>query len=140
MQDCFHLTQEDLKILDRFSKIYIHDNGEPSSEVLIKKVCKFITYDKIYTVSAKNVNYLCKEPSDLNLRKTLDLDLLLNSAKQINKNLYNVAISEDEDINSIPFPSTEKLAEHVKIANEIMDTMYIKFYNGNFYVYENRYI
>ena len=92
---------------------------------LIKKVCQLLPYDKLYKIKSSDVDTDCKDLADLNIKGILSKNTLLNTAVKIDKDYF-------DEVNN-----NNNLEEHVKIAEEVLDRLYIKYYNENFYVYDN---
>lgn len=122
--------------LEKFNKIYLHNEGDQGGQAFIERACKILPYEKLYTITSKKVDSECKDPSALHIKGIFDFDKLLETAEKIDENYYNevnsspeVKIEDDEE--------QEELAEHVKIAQEVMKRIEIKYYRKDFYVYNN---
>lgn len=106
-------------------------------ENFVKNACKVLPFDKLYTISSKRVHPQCKDPSELHIQGLFDWDKLLASAEKIDKTFYDEATSAGTNEEVAAGEPEEEMEEHVKIAEEVMKKMHIKFYKENFYVYEN---
>ncbi len=114
------------KLFNRFKKIYIHQEPDGGGTQFVKKICQCIPEpDKIFIVSAFEINNDCKDLADLHIRGKLNKDTLLQNAQKLPKIYW-------EEITGI-----EKNEEHIIIANQVLEKLDIKFYNENFYIYEN---
>lgn len=131
-----NFKKEYAKQLERFKTIYIHKEPDKGGENFVKNACKIFPYEKLYVISSKEVNKNCKDVSDLQISGIFDFNKLLETAKKIDKDFYDEINSENANIN-IEFEEDEKIAEHVKIAEEVMKKIHIKYYKESFYVYEN---
>ena len=120
-----NFKKEYAKKLQRFEKIYIHDEGDNAAKSLIKKVCQLLPYEKLYKIKASAIDSTCKDLADLHVKGLLNEKDLLGTAVKIDKDYF------DEVNNNV------KIDEHVKLAEEVLSRMYIKYYNEDFYVYEN---
>ena len=124
------------KPLERFEKIYIHNEEDLGGQRFVENACKVLPFEKLYTVSSKQINPQCKDPSDLHIAGIFDKDKFFATAKKIDKTFYDEANSV-KDTTPVKHKDEEELEEHVQIAEEIMASMNIRYYGGNFYVYEN---
>lgn len=132
-----NLKKEYAPILDRFKKIYIHDEGDLGAKNFIESACRIIPYEKLFLISSRAVSNNCKDPSDLHINRLLDFETLIGTAKQVERSYYDkLNTTDDTPLENLPLEET--LAEHVKIAEEVMSQMYIKYYKEDFYVYNNR--
>lgn len=122
--------------LERFEKIYVHNEGDRGGENFVKNACKVFPFEKLYTVSSKQINPKYKDPSELHIAGIFDTDKFLATAKKIDKTFYDEANSV-EDTAPAQTETEKELEEHVKIAKEIMNSMHIKYYAEDYYVYEN---
>lgn len=102
----------------------------------MEKACRIIPYDKLYVVSARAVNNECKDPSDLNIKGLLERDTFLATAEPIDKNYYDEVNSTAETGQDNDF-TFEEPEQHVRIAQEVMQRMYIHYYKEEFYVYSD---
>lgn len=123
-----HFKKEYAQYLDKFDKIYIHQEPDNGGLEFVKKICKCLPpekLEKVYTISAFELDNTCKDLADLHKKGKLDKDTLLSKAQKVPK-IYIKEISKiDED------------EYHVTVASKVLEQLHIKFYNGNFYVYEN---
>lgn len=136
------LKKEYVGMLEDFNKIIIHNRINNQSKACIRQFCKLFPYEKLYTISAKKISSSCSTISSLRINKILDFNKLMETEEKIDKILYDEANKiEDKksgliNTNNIDV-EIEELEEHVKLAEDIMSLLYIKFYNENFYVFEN---
>lgn len=132
----FKLKYEHMSIFERFEKIYIHDEVNLRSKNFKKDICKILPFEKLYIVKSKKIDKNCKNPFELHNKNLLDLDTLISTAEKVDKTYYDeITISNNEQEN---FMYEEEQAEHVKIAEEVMSCMYIKFCKEHFFVYNSR--
>ena len=131
-----NLKKSFAKPLERFEKIYIHNEEDLGGQHFVENACRVFPFEKLYTVSSKQVNPKCKDPSDLHIAGIFDKDKFFATAKKIDKSFYDEANSV-KDTAKVKNKDEEELEEHVQIAEEVMDSMDIKHYGGNFYVYKN---
>lgn len=124
------------KPLERFEKIYIHNEEDLGGQRFVENACKVLPFEKLYTISSKQVNPQCKDPSDLHIVGIFDKDKFFATAKKIDKTFYDEANSV-KNTAPVKTKTEEDLEEHVQIAEKIRSSMHIKYYGGNFYVYEN---
>lgn len=129
-----NLKKDFYEHLKQFKKIYVHNEGDMGGENFVKNACKVFPYDKLYVVSSKKVNPQCKDPSDLHLAGIFDADKFLATAQKVDKDFYDSINNEQKEKEK---KDSDKLDEHVKIAEEIMKKLYIRYYRENFYVYQN---
>jgi len=121
-----NFKKEYAKLFERFEKIYIHQENDNGGSQFVKSICQCIPEpDKVFVVSACDIDETCKDLADLHIIGKLNKDSLLAKAQQLPKIYWEeiTRIEEDE--------------EHIIIANQVLDTLDIRFYNENFYVYEN---
>lgn len=110
-----------------FNRIYIHSDEDEAAQNFLRDICKSgIKYEKLYKISSKSINVNCKDPSDLHINNLLNKDTFLEKAVKIDRDYFN-------EVNRSKTPEER----HVKIAEQVLDEMNIKYYNSNFYVYEN---
>lgn len=128
------LKKEHIKYLNKFKKIYIHyekksddepEQKENGAKTFLKRACLYLPYEKLFIISARDVDKDCKDLADLHIKSLLDKDKLLGTARAVDKNYY-------DEVNN-----NDKLDEHVRLAEEVLNRLYIKYYNENFYVYED---
>ena len=123
-----HFKKEYAQYLDKFDKIYIHQEPDNGGIEFVKKICKCLPpekLEKVYTISAFELDNTCKDLADLHKKGKLDKDTLLSKAQKVPK-IYIKEISKiDED------------EYHVTIANKVLEKLFIKYYKGNFYVYDS---
>ncbi len=131
-----NLKKSFVKPLERFKKIYIHNEGDLGGQRFVENACKVFSFEKLYTVSSKEVHPQCKDPSDLHIADIFDKDKFLATATKIDKNFYD-EVNCKKNTELLKNKEEEELEEHVKIAEEIMTSINIKYYAENFYVYEN---
>ena len=131
-----NLKKSSAEQLERFEKIYVHNEGDRGGENFVKNACKVFPFEKLYTVSSKQINPQCKDPSDLHIAGIFDKDKFFATAQKIDKTFYDEANSV-ESTAPVKIETEEELEEHVQIAEKIRSSMHIKYYGGNFYVYEN---
>ena len=123
-----NFKKEYSQYLDKFDKIYIHQEPDKGGIEFVKKICQSLSsdkLDKLYTISAFELDDECKDLADLHKKGKLDKDTILSKAQKIPKLYLNEITKLDDD------------AEHVVIANKVLEQLNIKYYKGNFYVYEN---
>lgn len=121
--------------LERFNKIYIHKEPDNGGENFVRNACKVFPLEKLFIVSSNEIDKNSKDPSDLHIAGVFDKDKFLATAKEVDE-IYYTEININE--NDIEDDDEEPLEEHVKIATAVMEKLYIYYYNGDFYVYENR--
>lgn len=138
--DCHTLWQLDIKaigvpgaknfkkeykdLFQRFEKVYIHSEGDAGAESFIEQICKVLPYEKLYIINSREVDGISKDPSELYINGNFDFIKLIDTAKPVNRELYDNINKIEED-------------EHVVIAHRVCEKLEIKYYNENFYVYEN---
>lgn len=115
----------DAKLFDRFDKIIIHQEPDNGGAEFVRKICQYLPPEKLYTTCAFDVDDECKDLADLHKKGKLTLDNLMNVAHKI-PDIYFREINRTIDD-----------AEHVRIAKQVLAEISVKFYKGNFYVYEN---
>lgn len=131
-----NFKKEYAKQLERFKTIYIHKEPDKGGENFVKNACKIFPYEKLYVISSREVNKNCKDVSDLQINGIFDFNKLLGTAKKIDKDFYDEINNEDTNFN-FEYEEDKEIAEHVKIGNEIMKKIHIRFYKESFYVYNN---
>lgn len=133
-----NLKPEFAPIFEKFDRVYVHNEGDLGGENFIKNACKIIPYDKLYVISARKINNECKDPSDLHIKGILDKDSLLGTAEQIDKAYYDEINQNTQQTDAgVEDDFEDEIEDHVRIAEEIMQRLHIKYYNEEFYVYEN---
>ena len=133
-----NLKPEFASIFEKFDRVYVHNEGDRGAENLIKSACKIIPYDKLYLISARKIDIECKDPSDLHIKGLLDKNSLLGTAEQIDKAYYDEVNQNTQKTNTgLEDNFEDELEEHVRIAEEIMQRIHIRYYNEDFYVYKN---
>lgn len=131
-----NLKKEWASKLDKFEKIYIHQELDQGGQAFVEKACKIFPYEKLYTLKASKVNSKCKDPSDLHFAGLFDKDSFFETAEKIDQNYYNeVSYTAPKEENELISEDEEKLAEYVKIAIQVMQKLEIKYFNEAFYVY-----
>lgn len=127
--------------LERFDKIYIHDEKDKGGNNFVKRACQLLPYEKLYTLCSKKVNKSCKDPSDLHIVGLLNKNTLFDTAEKIDKDFYDKANSKDEkkeiELQGNAPETAEELQEYVIIAQKVMKILYIKYYRERYYVYDN---
>ena len=113
------------KLFDRFEKIYIHQEPDNGGTEFVKSICRVLAPEKLYTISSFAVDDECKDLADLNVKDKLNKETLLATAEKVPEIYINEIRNLGEE------------ADHVILANKVLDELYIKFYKGNYYVYEN---
>ena len=114
------------KLFDRFEKIYIHQEPDEGGTQFVKKICQCIPEpEKIWVVSAFEIDNDCKDLADLHIKGKLNKDILLENAQKLPKIYWEEITRLEED------------EEHIIIAHQVLEKLDIRFYNENFYVYEN---
>ena len=88
----------------------------------------------MYVIKSKDVDEECKNPSDLFKKGILDLNKLLSTAEKVDKDYYD-EVNEKEK-NSVK-NKEEGVHKHVQIAEQVMQEINIRYYKGDFYIYEN---
>lgn len=130
------LKKEYAEKLAKFKKIYIHQEPDMGGEKFLKNACKVFPYEKLYVVSAKKVDKNSKDPADLQAKGIFNKEEFLETAEKVSEDFYNEAnCTIDESENKVD--KDENIAEHVKIAEEIMDNLHIYYFNEDYYVYKN---
>ena len=132
-----NFKSEYASIIERFEKIYIHDEGDSGGQSFVRGVCNAIKSDKLYTISSKMIDPECKDPSALHIKQKLQIEQLLNTAKTIDRSKY-MDNSNYKDISKYKneIVDDEEIAEHVEVAEKVMSNLYIKYYKEDFYVYD----
>ena len=119
--------QEYAKIFKDFEKVIIHVEDDAGGKTFMKQICQSgIAFEKLYKVNSKNIDNNCKDPSDLHIEGLLDKDTLLEKIEKIDKDYF-------DEVNR----GKQASKEHVIIAEKVLELLSIKYYNQNFYVYEN---
>lgn len=113
------------KLFDRFEKVYIHQEPDNGGTEFVKSICRVLAPEKLYTISSFAIDDECKDLADLNVKDKLNKKDLLATAKKIPDIYINEIRNIGED------------ADHVILANKVLDELYIKFYKSNFYVYDS---
>ena len=113
------------KLFEKFKKIYIHQEPDQGGYEFTKKICQCLPPEKLYTINSYLVDYECKDLADLHVKGLLNKDSLLKTAQPIPQ-IY---------LNEINMKS--ETAEHVILAEKVLEELDIRFYKGDFYVYEN---
>lgn len=122
-----NFKKEYSKLFKDFNKVIIHIEGDEASQQFMKKICQSgIPFEKLYKFSSKEIDEKCKDPADLHKIGKLGEKLLLDNLHKIDKDYFD-EVTKGQRATQI----------HTKIAEEVLEQMYIKFYNGNFYVYES---
>ena len=129
-----HFKKEYSQYFTDFKKIYIHSEEDRGSENFIEKVCKALPYEKLYIIKSKAVDEECKDPSDLFKKGILDLNTLLSTAEKVDKDYYNEV--NEKERKKMKYKE-EGVHKHVQIAEQVMQKINIRFYKGDFYIYEN---
>lgn len=127
-----NFKKEHADILNKFDKIFIHSNVSMESTGFIRKLCNLIPYEKLYRISASKVDKKCTNLIQLHLLGKLNYENLINTAEKVEQEFYDRANN-----NTVETDYLEPPEEHVKLAEKVMNSMNIKYYNENFYVYEN---
>lgn len=124
--------QEYAKILEQFDKVYIHLEIQEENDAykkFLKAICQSgISYDKLYKFASRDIDESCKDPSDLQIKGLLDKETLLKKlekAQKVDKDYF-------DEINKGK-RATEK---HVVVAEQVLERLHIKYYKGDFYVYQ----
>lgn len=134
-----NLKKEFAPIFEKFKCVYVHNEGDRGGKSFVESACKIIPYDKLYIISARKVDNECKDPSDLQIKGILNFDSLIATAEHIDKAYYDTVNQNTEQDNSnIEKMLNYETERHVEIAEEIMNRLYICYYNEDFYVYGNR--
>lgn len=121
-----NFKKEYANLFNRFEKIYIHQEPDEGGTQFVKKICQCIPEpDKIFVVSAFEIDNDCKDLADLHIKGKLNKDTLLENAQKLPKIYW-------EEITRL-----EENEEHIIIAHQVLENLDIRFYNENFYVYEN---
>lgn len=131
------LKKIDAPLFNRFEKIYIHNEGDRGSETFIKKACEVLPYEKLYTIRANAVDNECKDPSDLHIKGILDFEKLLATAEKVDKKIYEDANIKASSMKSIDSNQTEQVSKHVKVAEDVMKQLEVRYYKGNYFTYRN---
>lgn len=113
------------KLFDRFEKIYIHQEPDSGGKEFIKKICQCLPPEKLYTISAFDVDNECKDLADLHIKGKLNKESLLATAQKVPR-IYLDEINQSEEI-----------SQHVQIAEKVLEQLFIKYYKGNFYIYND---
>ena len=100
-------------------------SGDDGAKTFIKKLCQILPYEKLYRVSSRSIDETCKDLADLNVKNLLKEQTLLDTAVKIDKDYF-------DEVNN-----NDTLEPHVKLAEQVLEKLYIKYYNENFYVYDN---
>ena len=101
-------------------------SGDDGAKTFIKRLCQILPYEKLYTISARKLDKECKDLADLNVKCLLNEQNILETAVKIDRYYF-------DEVNN----NNDTFSEHVKLAEQVLDNLYVKFYNSNFYVYEN---
>lgn len=120
-----NFKKEYAKLFDGFDKIYIHQEPDNGGTEFVKSICRVLPSEKLYTISAFAVDDECKDLADLNVKDKLNKESLLATAEKIPEIYINEVRNLGED------------ADHVILANKVFNELDIKFYKGNYYVYED---
>ena len=120
-----NFKKEYAKLFDGFDKIYIHQEPDNGGTEFVKSICRVLPSEKLYTISALAVDDECKDLADLNVKDKLNKESLLATAEKIPEIYINEVRNLGED------------ADHVILANKVFNELDIKFYKGNYYVYED---
>lgn len=123
-------------LFERFEKIYVMNEGNLSSRNFIRELCKVFPYEKLYKIMVKDINGKNQDLVKLNRECNLNLDILINNSEKLEKEFYDnenkkICVQPNVEINESELPE-----EHVRIAEEVMKRLHIKYYRENFYVYE----
>lgn len=128
-----NFKKEFVTYLENFKKIYIHNERDAAGKKFVEKISMMIPSDNVYEIASSDVDSNCKDPSDLYIKGNLKLELLLATAKRIKK-----INSTPKNIKTLKkFEKDNSVAQHVEIAEKILKKLYIKFFNEDFYVYDN---
>lgn len=68
-----------------FKKIYIHNEEDEAGQKFVDTISRMLSNEEIYEISSRRVNIECKDPSDLHLKRILNLEELLANAKKVEK-------------------------------------------------------
>ena len=118
--------KEYAKLFERFDKIYIHQELDGGGFEFVKKICQCIPDpNRVFYVSAFDIDNDCNDLADLHVRGKLDKETLLEKAQPIPK-IYWAEITR-----------LEENEEHIVIAEQVLEQLDIRFYHENFYVYKN---
>ena len=134
-----NFKEEFVPYFKNFKKIYIHNEEDEAGHKFVDTISRMLPNEEIYEISSRRVNIDCKDPSDLHLKRILNLEELLATAKKVEKKAA-VPVEAKKDTykkNNKSFEADDKLAEHVEISNRIIQQRYMHFFNGSHYVYEN---
>ena len=122
-----NFKKEYIDILSRFKKVYIHSEEDGGAKTFINSICKTLSSENLYKINSKALGG--KDPSELHIKGIFDTEKLLNTAEKINY----IPIKEDKGQAS----EQGDIAEHRRIAEQILQEIPIKYYNENYYIYRN---
>ena len=120
-----NFKEKDAKLFAEFKKIYIHQEPDDGGAEFVRKICQYLPPEKLYTICAFDVDDECKDLADLHKKGKLTLENLMKVAQKIPE-IYFREINRTIDD-----------AEHVRIANQVLTELSIKYYKCNYYVYNN---
>lgn len=119
-----NLKEDFNDICKKFDKIFIPSDLSLACSSFVRQARNILDNDEIFEVYPNKIDESCNNVIDLNLKGKLSLDKLLNTSKRV----------EDNKKSNLDL---EKCAEHVIIAEKIMQKYHIHYFHEDFYVYDN---
>jgi len=133
-----NFKEEFVPYFRRFRKIYIHNEEDDAGHKFVDTISSLLPNEEIYEISSRRVNIECKDPSDLHLKRILNLEELLATAKKVEKKAAAPADAKKETYNenNESFETDDDVEEHVKISKQVRQQLYLHYFNGSYYVYD----
>ena len=119
-----NFKNEYAKYLQKFNKIYIHNENDEGAKQFISKITGILPINKLFIITANKVDNSCKDISDLYINNKLDINTLFATA---------VPISTETTTR----PLESKTEKHVDIGQKLIQLLNLKYYNNNLYTYKN---
>ena len=122
-----NFKKEYAKTFENFEKVIIHLDGDKTSKDFMRMICQSgIPYEKLYKVYSKSIDENCKDPSDLHIKNLLDKKTLLEHIEKIDRDYF-------DEVNK----GKQASKDHVIFADKVLENLFIRYYKGNFYVYDS---
>lgn len=119
-------------LLEEYEKIYILQWNNLRTTDFIRQVCKFIPFEKIFTINLNNTS-----PLKIHLEGRLNKEELLRIATKLPLSLYDEYIGKKE----VPILQVGNVAEYIQIAEEVLRRLSVIYFQDKLYVFfEGRYI
>ena len=133
-----NFKEEFVPYFKNFKKIYIHNEEDEAGHKFVDTISRMLPNEEIYEISSRRVNIECKDPSDLHLKRILNLEELLATAKKVEKKAAVPVEAKKEKNNrkDKSFEADDDVEEHVKISKQVRQQLYLHYFNGSYYAYD----